>query len=147
MHKAIKKVNSDIQEFSFNTSVSTFMIAVNELSALKATERGILEPLAVLLAPYAPHIAEELWSKLGHGQSIAGVAYPEHDPKYLVESSKTYPISFNGKTRFTLDLSMDLSKEEIESAVLADERTQAQLQGRTPKKVIVVPGKIVNIVG
>ena len=147
LHKAIKKVNSDIQEFSFNTSVSTFMIAVNELSALKVTERGILEPLAVLMAPYAPHIAEELWSKLGHGQSIAGVAYPEHDPKYLVESSKTYPISFNGKTRFTLDLSMDLSKEEIESAVLADERTQAQLKGRTPKKVIVVPGKIVNIVG
>jgi leucyl-tRNA synthetase len=147
LHKTIKKVNSDIQEFSFNTSVSTFMIAVNELSALKVNERGVLEPLAVLIAPYAPHIAEELWSKLGHEQSIVGVAFPEHDPKYLVESSKTYPISFNGKTRFTLDLSMDLTKEEIESAVLADERTQAQLQGRTPKKVIVVPGKIVNIVG
>jgi len=147
LHKTIKKVNSDIQEFSFNTSVSTFMIAVNELSALKANERGVLEPLVVLIAPYAPHIAEELWSKLGHEQSIAGVAFPEHEPKYLVESSKTYPISFNGKTRFTLDLSMDLTKEEIESSVLADERTQAQLQGRTPKKVIVVPGKIVNIVG
>ncbi|MEY2996758.1 MAG: hypothetical protein RIQ82_137, partial [Bacteroidota bacterium] len=147
LHKTIKKVNSDIQEFSFNTSVSTFMIAVNELSALKANERGVLEPLVVLIAPYAPHIAEELWSKLGHEQSIAGVTFPEHDPKYLVESSKTYPISFNGKTRFTLDLSMDLTKEEIEFAVLADERTQAQLQGRTPKKVIVVPGKIVNIVG
>ncbi len=147
LHKTIKKVNSDIQEFSFNTSVSTFMIAINELSALKANERKILEPLAVLIAPYAPHIAEELWAKLGHDQSIAYAAYPEHDPKYLVESTKTYPISFNGKTRFTLELAMDLTKDEIESTVMADERTKTHLQGRTPKKVIVVPGKIVNIVG
>ena len=147
LHKTIKKVNADIQEFSFNTSVSTFMIAVNELTALKAYERDILEPLAVLIAPYAPHIAEELWAKLGHDESIASVVYPEYDPKYLVESTKTYPISFNGKTRFTLELATDLSKEEIESAVMADERTAAQLQGRTPKKVIVVQGKIVNIVG
>jgi leucyl-tRNA synthetase len=147
LHKTIKKVNADIHEFSFNTSVSTFMIAANELTAFKANEREILEPLAVLIAPYAPHIAEELWAKMGHEQSIASVAYPEHDPKYLVESTKTYPISFNGKTRFTLELPMDLSQEEIESAVMADERTAAQLQGRTPKKVIVVPGKIVNIVG
>ena len=147
LHKTIKKVNADIQEFSFNTSVSTFMIAVNELTALKAYERDILEPLAVLIAPYAPHIAEELWAKLGHEQSIATAGYPEHDPKYLVESTKTYPISFNGKTRFTLELAMDLSKEQIESAVMADQRTVVQLQGRTPKKVIVVPGKIVNIVG
>ena len=123
------------------------MIAVNELSALKANERKILEPLAVLIAPYAPHIAEELWAKLGHDQSIAYAAYPEHDPKYLVESTKTYPISFNGKTRFTLELAMDLTKDEIESTVMADERTKTHLQGRTPKKVIVVPGKIVNIVG
>jgi len=147
LHKTIKKVNADIQEFSFNTSVSTFMIAVNELTALKAYERDILEPLAILIAPYAPHIAEELWAKLGHDKCIATAAYPEHDPKYLVESTKTYPISFNGKTRFTLELAMDLSKEQIESAVMADQRTVAQLQGRTPKKVIVVPGKIVNIVG
>ena len=147
LHKTIKKVNADIQEFSFNTSVSTFMIAVNELSALKSYERDILEPLAVLIAPYAPHIAEELWTLMGHNQSIATVAYPEHDEKYLVESAKNYPISFNGKTRFTLELAMDLTKEQIEAAVMADERTVAQLQGRTPKKVIVVPGKIVNIVG
>ncbi len=123
------------------------MIAVNELSALKSYERDILEPLAVLIAPYAPHIAEELWTLMGHNQSIATVAYPEHDEKYLVESTKNYPISFNGKTRFTLELAMDLTKEQIEAAVMADERTVAQLQGRIPKKVIVVPGKIVNIVG
>ena len=147
LHKTIKKVNADIQEFSFNTSVSTFMIAANELTALKSNQREILEPLAVLIAPYAPHIAEELWALMGHKQSIAAVAYPEHDEKYLVEATKTYPISFNGKTRFTLELAMDLSKEQIEAAVMADERTIAQLQGGTPKKVIVVPGKIVNIVG
>ena len=147
LHKAIKKVNADIQEFSFNTSVSTFMIAVNELTALKANQREVMEPLTILIAPYAPHIAEELWSKLGHNQSITAANYPEPNDKYLVESSKNYPISFNGKTRFTLELALDLSPEEIESSVMADERTKAQLQGRTPKKVIVVPGKIVNIVG
>ncbi len=147
LHKTIKKVDDDIANFSFNTSVSSFMIAVNELTQQKCNHREILEPLLVLLSPYAPHITEELWSKLGHKTSISTVAYPVFDAKYLVESNKTYPISFNGKMRFTLDLSLDLSKEEIEKAVMADERTQKQLDGRTPKKVIVVPGKIVNIVG
>ncbi|PZD77747.1 leucine--tRNA ligase [Mesonia sp. K7] len=147
LHKTIKKVTEDIENFSFNTSVSTFMICVNELTAQKCTSREVLEPLAVLIAPYAPHIAEELWQKMGHQESISRVAYPKFDEKHLVESNKNYPISFNGKMRFTLDLPLDLSKEEIEKAVMQDERTQKQLEGRTPKKVIVVPGKIVNIVG
>ncbi|TBV28056.1 leucine--tRNA ligase [Meridianimaribacter sp. CL38] len=147
LHKTIKKVEEDIENFSFNTSVSTFMIAVNELTAQKCTSRAILEPLIVLISPYAPHIAEELWSKLGHNQSIATAPFPEYDEKHLVESSKVYPISFNGKKRFELELPLDMSKEDIEKTVMAHEKTQDQLQGRTPKKVIVVPGKIVNIVG
>ena len=147
LHKTIKKVEEDIENFSFNTSVSTFMIAVNELTALKCNKRDILEPLLVLISPYAPHIAEELWSKLGHTETISFAAFPKFEEKYLVESSKNYPISFNGKMRFTMELSLDLNKDEIEAAVMAHEKTQEQLQGRTPKKVIVVPGKIVNIVG
>jgi len=147
LHKTIKKVEEDIESFSFNTSVSTFMIAVNELTVQKCTSRDILEPLIVLMSPYAPHISEELWSQLGHEKSISTVAFPKFDEKHLVESSKNYPISFNGKMRFTLELPMDMSKEDIEKAVMAHEKTQAQLEGRTPKKVIVVPGKIVNIVG
>jgi leucyl-tRNA synthetase len=147
LHKTIKKVQEDIENFSFNTSVSTFMIAVNELTALKCDKKEILEPLLVLLSPYAPHISEELWSKLGNKESISTAPFPIFDTKHLVESSKNYPISFNGKMRFTLELSLDLSKEEIEKAVLENEKTQEQLEGRTPKKVIVVPGKIVNIVG
>lgn len=147
LHKTIKKVEEDIENFSFNTSVSTFMIAVNELTALKCDKREILEPLLVLLSPYAPHITEELWSLLGNNESISTAPFPVFEPKHLVESAKNYPISFNGKMRFTLELPLDLSKEEIEKTVMAHEKTQAQLQGRTPKKVIVVLGKIVNIVG
>ena len=147
LHKTIKKVTEDIEEFSFNTSVSTFMICVNELTAQNCRERAVLEPLVVLIEPYAPHLAEELWEKLGHQGSVARVPYPVVDEKYLVESSKEYPISFNGKMRFTLELSLELSREEIEKAVLAHPKTQEQLQGREPKKVIVVPGKIVNVVG
>ncbi len=147
LHKTIKKVEQDIENFSFNTSVSTFMIAVNELTTQKCNKREILEPLLVLLSPYAPHITEELWSQLGHTTSISTVPFPIFDEKHLVESTKNYPISFNGKMRFTLELSLELSKDEIEKIVMAHEKTQAQLQGRTPKKVIIVPGKIVNIVG
>lgn len=147
LHKTIKKVTQDIEDFSFNTSVSTFMICVNELSQQKCQHREVLEPLAVLISPYAPHIAEELWEKLGYSGGISFVDYPKYDESYLKEDTKTYPISFNGKMRFTLDLSLDLSKDEIEAAVMNDERTQKQLAGRTPKKVIVVPGKIVNLVG
>ncbi len=147
LHKTIKKVEEDIENFSFNTSVSTFMIAVNELTAQKCNKRAILEPLLVLISPYAPHIAEELWRKLGHNESIATVAFPKFEEKHLVESSKNYPVSFNGKMRFTLELPLDMSKDEIEKTVMAHEKTQQQLQGRVPKKVIIVPGKIVNIVG
>jgi leucyl-tRNA synthetase len=147
LHKTIKKVEEDITNFSFNTSVSTFMICVNELAAQKCNNRDILSPLAILLAPYAPHISEELWEKLGNTTSVAYASYPMYDESYLVERSKEYPISFNGKMRFTLQLSLDLTKEEIEKAVMSHEKTIAQLAGRTPKKVIVVPGKIVNIVG
>lgn len=147
LHKTIKKVEEDIENFSFNTSVSTFMIAVNELTTQKCTSKAVLEPLLVLLSPYAPHITEELWSQLGNTQSIATAPFPKFEEKHLVESSKNYPISFNGKMRFTLELPLDMSKDDIEKTVMAHEKTQEQLQGRTPKKVIVVPGKIVNIVG
>ncbi|WP_283636769.1 leucine--tRNA ligase [Aquaticitalea lipolytica] len=147
LHKTIKKVEEDIENFSFNTSVSTFMIACNELTAQKCTSKEILEPLLILLSPYAPHIAEELWNQLGHKESISTAAFPKFDASHLVESSKEYPISFNGKMKFTMELSLDLSKDDIEKAVMAHEKTIAQLQGRAPKKVIIVPGKIVNIVG
>ncbi|MDD7913622.1 leucine--tRNA ligase [Polaribacter ponticola] len=147
LHKTIKKVEEDIENFSFNTSVSTFMIAVNELTTLKCNKKEILEPLVILVSPYAPHIAEELWSLLGNNESISTASFPVFDAKHLVESAKVYPISFNGKMRFTLELPLDLSKDEIEKTVMAHEKTIAQLAGRTPKKVIVVPGKIINIVG
>ncbi|TMU55429.1 leucine--tRNA ligase [Flagellimonas algicola] len=147
LHKTIKKVEEDIENFSFNTSVSTFMICVNELTAQKCKSKAILEPLAILVSPYAPHIAEELWEKLGHQESISTAAFPKFDEKHLVENSKEYPISFNGKMRFKLELPLDMGKDEIEAVVMAHEKTQAQLNGREPKKVIVVPGKIVNIVG
>jgi leucyl-tRNA synthetase len=147
LHKTIKKVEEDIDNFSFNTSVSTFMIAVNELTALKCNKRAILEPMAILLEPYAPHISEELWKNLGHTTSISTVDFPVFEPKYLVESSKEYPVSFNGKMRFKIELPLALSVKEIEDAVMAHEKTQEQLQGRIPNKVIIVPGKIINIVG
>ncbi|AVR47364.1 leucine--tRNA ligase [Christiangramia fulva] len=146
LHKTIKKVTEDIENFSFNTSVSTFMICVNELTAQKCNSKEVLEPLAILIAPYAPHIAEELWEKLGHSESVVYAKYPEYEEKYLVESTKNYPISFNGKMRFTMELPLDMSKDEIEKTVLTDDRTKNQLDGSTPKKIIVVPGKIVNIV-
>ena len=147
LHKTIKKVAEDIEGFSFNTSVSQFMICVNELSSQNCHSRAILEPLAILVSPYAPHIAEELWSLLGHEGSIATVPFPVFDPQHLVESEKEYPVSFNGKMRFTIKLPLDLTKEQIEEIVMQDERTQKQLDGRTPNKVIIVPGKIINLVG
>ncbi|BFP41603.1 leucine--tRNA ligase [Flavobacteriaceae bacterium GF1] len=147
LHKTIKKVEEDIEHFSFNTSVSTFMICVNELTAQKCTSKAILGPLAILVSPYAPHIAEELWEIMGHTGSIANVSFPQLEGKYLVESTKAYPISFNGKMRFKLELPLDMAKADIEAAVMAHEQTAKYLDGRTPKKVIVVPGKIVNVVG
>ena len=147
LHKTIKKVTEDIEGFSFNTSVSQFMICVNELSAAKCHHRNILEPLAIVISPYAPHIAEELWNALGNEGSISTVAFPKYEEKYLVESEKEYPVSFNGKMRFTMNLPLDLTKEQIEEIVMKDERTIKQLEGKTPNKVIIVPGKIINLVG
>ena len=146
LHKTIKKVNEDIQSFSFNTSVSQFMICVNELTALKCHHRAILEPLAVLVAPFAPHIAEELWKHLGYNESITYAPYPTHEEKYLQEDSKEYPVSFNGKVRFKRAFPTDMSAAEIEQAILADPQTAEQLQGKAPKKVIVVPNRIINVV-
>jgi leucyl-tRNA synthetase len=155
LHKTIKKVTEDIENFSFNTSVSQFMICVNELQQLKCNHRAILEPLAILVSPYAPHIAEELWlglkdlkiEELKDYEGISKQPFPKFEEKYLVESEKEYPVSFNGKMRFTIKLPLDLTAAQIEEIVMADERTQAQLQGRTPNKVIIVPGKIINLVG
>lgn len=146
LHTLIKKLNEDINNFSFNTSVSAFMIAVNELQELKCNKRAVLETLPVLLSPFAPHIAEELWNKLGHLESVSTAPYPKHEEKYLVKSSHAYPISFNGKVRFTHQMPLDKSKSEVEEEVLALEKTQQYLSNQSPKKVIVVPGKIVNIV-
>jgi leucyl-tRNA synthetase len=146
LHKTIKKVEEDIENFSFNTSVSTFMIAVNELTALKCNKRAILEPLLIVISPYAPHITEELWSLLGHNESISKAVFPIFDAKYLVESSKIYPVSLNGKMKFTLELPLDLSKDEIQNAVMNHPKTIQFIEGKTPKNIIIVPGKIVNIV-
>ncbi|HUH25356.1 MAG TPA: leucine--tRNA ligase [Flavobacterium sp.] len=147
LHKTIKKVTEDIEHFSFNTSVSQFMICVNELGQQKCHHRAILEPLAIVISPYAPHIAEELWLMLGHSESVSKQEFPKFEANHLVESSKEYPVSFNGKMRFKIELPLDLTVEQIEEIIMADERTQAQLQGKTPKKVIIVPGKIINLAG
>ena len=146
LHKTIKKVNEDIENFSFNTSVSQFMICVNELSSLKCHHRDVLAPLAVLVAPFAPHIAEELWKRLGNTESVAFAPYPVHEDKYLQEDSKEYPVSFNGKVRFKRAYATSMTPAEIEQAILADPQTSEQLQGNSPKKVIVVPNRIINIV-
>ena len=146
LHKTIKKVNEDIENFSFNTSVSQFMICVNELSSLKCHHRDVLAPLAVLVAPFAPHIAEELWKRLGNTESVTYAPYPVHEDKYLQEDSKEYPVSFNGKVRFKRAFPTDMPIAEIEQAILADPQTAEQLQGKAPKKVIVVPNRIINVV-
>ncbi|MDA1148424.1 MAG: leucine--tRNA ligase [Bacteroidetes bacterium] len=146
LHKTIKKVADDLDSFSFNTSVSSFMICVNTLTAEKCYSRSILESLAILVSPYAPHIAEELWERLGNKTSIATAPFPEFEAQYLVEAEKEYPISFNGKVRFKLTFAADASREAIEAAVKEHPKTLEQLQGGSAKKIIVVPGKIVNIV-
>ena len=146
LHTLIKKVIYDIENFSFNTSVSQFMIAVNELQKLKCNKKAILEPLAVLISPYAPHVCEELWSLLGNTESIDFAPFPALNEAYLVEDEIEYPVSFNGKMRFKLSLSAELSKEEIEEIVMKDEKVIQQLDGAKPKKIIVVPKKIINIV-
>jgi leucyl-tRNA synthetase len=146
LHKLIKKVSFDIEHFSFNTSVSAFMICVNELASLKCRKRAILEPLITVLSPFAPHIAEELWHALGHTDTIVKVSWPSYNAEYLKEDTVTYVVSFNGKARFNMELPADISSEEAEQAALAHESSAKWLSGKTPKKVIVVPKKIVNIV-
>lgn len=146
LHKCIKRVTEDVERYSFNTVVSTFMIAVNELTDLKCHKKEILEPLAVLLSPYAPHLAEELWKQLGHNGSVTYAAWPKLDESHLVEDSFAYPIQVNGKMRFNLEMSLALSPAEIEKLVLENVETAKYLEGKTPKKVIVVPKKIVNVV-
>lgn len=146
LHKLIKKVGTDIENFSFNTSVAAFMICVNELTALKCNKKEILTPLVVVLASFAPHIAEELYHVLGNTGSVCDAAFPEFNEAYLAEASKKYPISFNGKVRFTMELPAEMSPKEVEKAALENDQTAKYLDGKEIKKIIVVPGKIVNIV-
>jgi leucyl-tRNA synthetase len=146
LHKTIKKITEDIERFSFNTSVSNFMICVNELTDQKCNKRAILEPLLIILSPYAPHITEELWHNIGHKETIAYAPFPAFNESYLVEDNFAYPVSFNGKMRFNIELPLSLSVPEIEKIVMEDAQTQKYLEGKTPKKVIIVPKKIVNFV-
>tara|TARA_B110000046_G_scaffold119438_1_gene126132 strand:+ start:20618 stop:23236 length:2619 start_codon:yes stop_codon:yes gene_type:complete len=146
LHKVIKKFAEDTERLSFNTSVSAFMVAVNELGDLKCNKREILEPLTIVASCHAPHITEELWNKLGHSESISKAELPIYNEAYLKEDTKKYPVSFNGKMRFMLELPMDFNKQQIEEAVTTNEQSERWLEGKTPKKIIVVPGKIVNIV-
>jgi leucyl-tRNA synthetase len=147
LHKIIKKVQEDIERFSFNTSVSSFMIAVNELTDLKSNNRQILHDLVIVLSAYAPHICEELWTLLGNEPGTLSYApYPTFNPDYLLEDEFSYPVSVNGKTRLNLSISAAMEAKEIEALVLANDQVQKYLEGKTPKKVIVVKGRIVNIV-
>ncbi len=147
LHKIIKKVEEDVDRFSFNTSVSSFMICVNELTDLKCNNRQVLQDLTIVLSAYAPHITEEIWSLLGNEPgSISYASYPKFNPEYLVEDEFAYPISINGKMRMNLNLPLSLEIPEIEKAVLANADVQRYLDGQTPKKVIVVKGRIVNLV-
>ena len=146
IHKAIKKTQEDLERYSFNTPVSIFMICVNELTALKCNKKAILSDLCLIISPYAPHICEELWQKLGNKESISFSKFPKYNPKFLVENSYKYPVSFNGKMRFVLEIPVNTSKEEVEKKVVKNEKTLKYLEGKIPKKIIVIPGKIVNIV-
>ena len=146
LHKLIAKAQDDIEHFSFNTTVSAFMIAVGDLTDLGCNKREILEPLLIVLSPFAPHICEELWQLLGHEESISFASFPVYNPAYTVEDTVKYPVQFNGKMRFMIELPKSLSREEVEAAVRADASTEKYLQGAAIRKVIVVPGKIINIV-
>ncbi len=146
LHKTIKKVEEDMEKLSFNTTVSAFMICVNDLSALKCKKRSVLEPLAVLISPFAPHIAEELWSQLGHNTSISSAAFPQWNEEYLIENTFNYPVSINGKHRANVELALDLTPQDIEKAALQLEPVQKWMEGKPAKKVVVVPGRIINIV-
>jgi leucyl-tRNA synthetase len=146
LHKTIRKIEQDIENFSFNTSVSEFMICVNELGALKCNKRAIVEPLVITLSSYAPHIAEELWEKLGHKDTIFNASFPKYNEEYLKENSFEYPISINGRVRAKMEFALDMPKEDIEKVVMASELVQKWTEGKAPKKVIIVQGKIVNVV-
>ncbi|MFN5218232.1 MAG: class I tRNA ligase family protein, partial [Sphingomonadales bacterium] len=146
LHKTIKKITSDIEQMSFNTAVSAFMVATNELGALKCKKRAVLEPLIILIAPFAPHLAEELWQKCGHSESVHLSAWPVWDEQYLVETHFEYPISINGKTRTTIAFDLNADAVEIEAAVLADETVQRWMEGKPLKKFILVKGRIINVV-
>ena len=146
LHKTIKKIKEDTERFSFNTAISTFMICVNELGDLKCNNKEILEQLVILISPYAPHLAEELWQKLGYKDSVLFAQFPEYNEQYLIESTFNYPVSFNGKMRFVMPLPMDMAVSEIEKTALSTPESAKWLEGKTPKKVIVVPQKIINIV-
>lgn len=146
LHKTLRKIEQDVDNFSFNTTVSEFMICVNELTSLKTNKRAIIEPLVIGLSPFAPHIAEELWEKLGHGETVFNASFPQFKEEYLKENSFEYPISINGKVRAKMEFALDMPKEDIEKNVLASEIVQKWAEGKPPKKVIVVPGRIVNVV-
>jgi len=146
LHKTIKKIEDDIERFSFNTAVSAFMICVNDLNEIKCNKREILESLAVLISPYAPHIAEELWEKLGNAGSVVYACFPVFNEKFIAENTFTYPVSFNGKMRFKITLPIDLPKSEIEKSVLNADESKKWIAGKVPKKVIIVPERIINIV-
>jgi leucyl-tRNA synthetase len=146
LHKTIKKIEYDIDNFSFNTSVAAFMICVNELSALKCSKRAVLEPLIVILSPFAPHIAEDLWHALGNDGTVCDAKFPTWNEEFLKENSVKYPISFNGKVRFTLELPADMLPADVEKTALENAQTEKFLDGKAIKKIIVVPKKIVNIV-
>jgi leucyl-tRNA synthetase len=146
LHKTIKKISDDMERFSFNTSVSQFMITVNELSSLNCHKRAILEPLAILICPFAPHMAEELWHKLGHTDSVVKAAYPVYEEKYTVDNTKNYPVAINGKARVEMEFALDADQADIEKAVLANEAVQKWMEGKQPKKIIFVKGKMINIV-
>jgi leucyl-tRNA synthetase len=146
LHNCIKRVTEDLNRFSWNTVVSTLMIGVNELTEQQCNKRSILEPLVVLLSPYAPHLAEELWERMGHQTSVCDASWPEWNPAYLETDEFEYPVSFNGKTKFFLTLGIQLDQEAVTQAVLSNEQTQRFLEGKAPKKVIVVPKRIVNVV-
>ncbi|HNV30674.1 MAG TPA: class I tRNA ligase family protein, partial [Cyclobacteriaceae bacterium] len=146
LHKTLKKVEQDIENFSFNTSVSEFMICANELSSLKCNKRKVIEPLVIALSPFAPHVCEELWSLLGHTDTILNASFPKYDEQYLIESTFSYPISINGKVRAQMEFALDMPREDIEKVVLASEIVLKWTEGKAPKKVIVVQGRIVNVV-
>lgn len=146
LHKTIKKMVEDVERLSFNTSVSSFMICVNELTDLKCNKRAILEPLTQIIAPFAPHLAEELWETLGHKESITASAFPEFNPEFIKENAFEYPISINGKMRHKMSFPVDAAPADIERAVMAEESVIKWTEGKAPKKVIVVPNRIVNIV-